>query len=237
MRRVRGKPDAKVAQGRCRAAFIIGPSMPLPRHQCLIYDGSPSRHLKALASALCEKLRQGHRCLYLNSPPMVAGMRSYLAAAGADVEQEIAKGSLVLFSDRNYLVDGHFEPERMIQALEDVLTQAMRDGYVGLWATGDMTWEMGDDKDFMKLLEYEWRLEEFFHQHPEIGGVCQYYASTLPRETMKQGLLAHPTLFVNETLSLLNPSYLRRDAYTAQMERNPKLDSTLTRLLEPQGLE
>src|ERR1700744_677186 len=70
-----------------------------PRHQCLIYKGAPSKPLPALVEAMREKLRQNYRCLYLNSPPMVAGLRSYLAAAGVDVAQEVARGRLILSSE------------------------------------------------------------------------------------------------------------------------------------------
>jgi hypothetical protein len=213
---------------------IVVPFMPAPRHQCLIYDGPPSRHLQSLAAVICGKLSQGHRCLCLNSPPMVAGLRSYLAAAGADVEKEIAKGSLVLSSERNHLVDGCFDPDRMIGMLEDLLTKTMKDGYSGLWATGDMTWELGSHQAFISLLQYEWRLEEFIRQHPEIGGICQYHASTLPRDALKKALLSHPSLFVNETLSLLNPYFCGPDACTPQIEHSRELDSALTRILDPQ---
>jgi hypothetical protein len=78
------------------------PSMdPASRHQCLIYEGAPSRHLPAVAAATLDKLQQNYRCLYLNSPPMVAGMRSYLAAAGVDVAHEVGKASLVLSAKRS----------------------------------------------------------------------------------------------------------------------------------------
>jgi len=58
---------------------------PLPRHQCLIYKGSPSLQLSAIAALVRQKVNENYRCLYLNSPVMVAGMRCYLAAAGIDV--------------------------------------------------------------------------------------------------------------------------------------------------------
>ena len=87
--------------------FTIGDSMEsLARHQCLIYQGAPSRHLPAVAAVASQKLRQHYRCVYLNSEPMVAGMRSYLAAAGVDVAHEVKKGSLVLTSERRQLVGG-----------------------------------------------------------------------------------------------------------------------------------
>ena len=118
------------------------------RHQCLIYSGSPARHLPALAALMRRKLEECHRCLYLDSPPMVAGMRSYLSAAGVEVAREVEKGSLVLSSDQGHLVDGHFDVDLMLRGLEDAVQHALNDGYLGLWATGDMTWEFGSRKEF-----------------------------------------------------------------------------------------
>lgn len=207
---------------------------PIPRHQCLIYDGAPSRHLPMLAAIMRQKLEQGLRCLYLNSIPMVAGMRSYLAAAGVDVAQEARDGSLVLSSGQSHLIDGmRFVPEGMIAGLKIALNQALDDGYAGLWATGDMTWELGPEKDFSKLLEYEWRLEEFFRTHPEISGICQYHAETLPRTAVRTGLYSHPGLFVSHTLSLINPHYRRPEEFPFDSSADPELEGFLGRLAKP----
>jgi hypothetical protein len=203
-----------------------------PRHQCLIYDGAPSRHLAALTAVIRGKLEQDYRCLYLNSPPMVAGMRSYLAAAGVDIEHEVGRESLVLTSEQGHLANGRFDAERMIETLEAAVQRALRDGYVGLWATGDMTWEMGTEKDFTKLLEYEWRLEKLFAKYPELSGICQYHASTVPRDAMRQGLLVHPTLFVSETLSLLNVHYMGPDAFRHGTGKTAELDAMIDHLCQ-----
>ena len=113
------------------------------RHQCLVYEGAPSAHLVSITSAIRQKLRERNRCLYLNSPPMVAGMRSYLAAAGVDVARETEEGNLELSSEQGHLLDGSFDIDRMIDSLAAAVKQAMNDGYQGLWATGDMSWEFG----------------------------------------------------------------------------------------------
>src|SRR5689334_19453136 len=136
----------------------------LARHQCLIYSGSPARHLSSLAALIRHKLDDGVRCLYLNSRPMVAGMRSYLAAAGVNVAAEVEKGSLVLSFDQKHLVEGHFDPDLMLHSLEEAVQLALSDGYKGLWASGDMTWEFGSMKEMAKLLEYEWKLEDLFRR-------------------------------------------------------------------------
>ena len=138
---------------------------------------------------------------------MVAGLRSYLFAGGVDVPKELMKGSLVLTSETSHLQNGVFNIERMLGMLNDAIVQALNDGYDGLFATGDMSWEFGGGKDFSKLLEYERRLEKLLQKHPTIYGICQYHTDTLPPETVRQGILSHPAIFINETLSRLNPQY------------------------------
>jgi hypothetical protein len=201
-----------------------------PRHECLIYEGPPSRHLPALASATKAKLSERYRCLYLNSPAMVAGMRSYLAAAGVDVAHEVGKASLVLSSDQGHLMAGRFDVGRMMEKLEDTVNQALADGYRGLWATGDMGWELGPEDDFSKLIEYEWRLEELFRRQPGLSGICQYHRDTLPETAMRQGLQMHPSIFVNATLSRINPNYMRSDSFSDVLTSHPELAQVVTQL-------
>jgi hypothetical protein len=210
---------------------------PSPRHQCLIYSGAPSKHLPALAETMRERLHQNYRCLYLNSPAMVAGLRSWLAAAGVDVAQEVSRNSLTLSSDQPHLANGRFDMDRLLKTLENLLKNALRDRYVGLFAVGDMTWELGMERDPARLLEYECRLEKMFRDHPELSGICQYHAATLPRELMRQSLLVHPSIFINQTLSLINPYYLPSEECVPEPEQGERLDAVVNSLCESGDLD
>src|ERR1700733_8922582 len=182
------------------------------RHQCVIYEGSPAKHLRGLAALIIDNLEDDRRCLVLNAPAMIAGMRSYLAAAGLDVLAAVQKGSLVLSSDQSHLINGQFEPRRMLEVLRDAVNQALNDGYKGLWATGDMSWELGNENDFSKLLEYECGLENLFRALPELSGICQYHRDTLPTAALETALYTHRAVYINETLSRMNPYYRSTEA-------------------------
>lgn len=198
----------------------------------MIYDGPPSRMLPAIIATVRQNLDANIRCMYLNSPAMVAGLRSGLYAAGTDVEHELARGALVLGSDTSHLVEGRFEADPMIDMLEEAVQTARADGYTGLFATGDMTWEFGPEKEFSKLLYYEWRLEQLFHKHAGLSGICQYHRDLLPLEAVREGLVSHASLFINETFSRLNPHYV--GAQTPDERRaavGPALDDALSKLL------
>ncbi len=168
---------------------------------------------------------------------MVAGMRSYLAAAGLDVVSEMGRGNLVLSSDQSHLADGKFDVERMMQTLKEAVDEALADGYAGLWATGDMTWEFGPERDFSKLVEYEWKLEHFIRGNACLSGVCLYHADTLPREASLGGLVTHTSMFVNETLSKINRHYVLPTAFTDRLANDAELLSALDELCRLPGME
>ncbi|MBV8842279.1 MAG: MEDS domain-containing protein [Bryobacterales bacterium] len=186
--------------------------MDIVRHQCLVYEGSPAKHLRGLAAVTIAKLKDNNRCLYLNSPPMVAGMRSYLAAAGLDVAEAVRQGALVLSSSQNHIVNGAFDVDNMLDMLEAAVKQALKDGYRGLWATGDMTWELGPKNGLGNLIAYECGLEDLFHQYPSLSGICQYHIDTLPPSAVDKALRTHRSVYINEMLSRLNPFYGVDDA-------------------------
>lgn len=181
---------------------------PIPRHQCLIYRGAPTEQLASLALMIRKKLEANFRCLYLNSPAMVDGMRAYLTSSGLDVHDAVVSGRLILSSGHDHLVNGEFDPQRMLRLLKDAYDGALKDGHAGLWASGDMAWEFGPERDFDKLVQYERALEVFFHAHPNLQGVCQYHADVLPGDVVKNGLAVHPAIYVNDTLSRINAQYV-----------------------------
>jgi hypothetical protein len=75
-----------------------------------------------------------------------------------------------------------------------------------------MMWEFGAERNLSKLLRYERRLEELFHRRPQLHGICQYHGDLLPREILCQSLLTHRAVFINETLSRVNPRYVETDS-------------------------
>ena len=185
------------------------------RHQCHIYDGPPSRGLAKMAAAITRRLGEGYRCLYLNDVAMVAEMSGYLGGTGTNVERETTKGNLLLSSERNHLSNGGFEIDRMIDSLEDAVTRAWGDGYKGLWAAGDMTWELGREGNFAQVLTYESQLDDLFSRQPALSGVCQYHMDTLTREAVHSGLVSHSSIFVNEAERRSNPYYFRAESLGA----------------------
>jgi len=176
------------------------------RHKCLIYDGQPSEQLPVVVPLLLEGLGDNWRCLYLGSPEALHMIDAALSAKGVDTSREAGRGALVLSSDRDHLRGGRFEPEAMVEGLCAAIDAALKDGFQGLCATGDMRWELGDEENFDRLLEYEARLERVFHDRP-LRGICQYHRSMVPPRAIRDALLTHGAAFVGHALNRDNLFY------------------------------
>ena len=138
---------------------------------------------------------------------MVSELEAYLDQGGVKVENQIKTGALILSSDQSHLVNGFFDIDRMLSMLKIGVADAKSDGFSGLWASGDMTWELGIEINPFKLLEYEQRLELLFLECPDLFGVCQYHANTLSPQLLRVGLCTHKAIS-SEALSKLNPFYI-----------------------------
>ena len=177
------------------------------RHKCLIYDGDPSAQLPVVVPLLKDGLANNWRCLYLGEPTVVRMVDTALAAEGLDTARETQRGALVFSSDRSHLANGVFDPVAMIDGLSTLIDAAVRDGFQGLCATGDMRWELGDDRNFDRLLEYEARLEQIFREKP-LRGICQYHRDVLPARAVRDALMAHRSAYIGDTLNRDNLFYI-----------------------------
>jgi len=190
------------------------------RHKCLIYDGHPSEQLPVIVPLLINGLRENRRCLYLGDPEMVRMVDSALAARGVDIARETRRGALVFSSDRGHLRNG-FDPHSMVGMLTDLIDDAVREGFQGLCATGDMMWELGTEKNFDRLLEYEALLEQVFREKP-LSGICQYHRSTVPGHAVRDALLAHRSVYIGDVLNRDNLFYIPPELLLENREARDK---------------
>jgi signal transduction histidine kinase len=186
---------------------LAGSGAEVSRHKCLIYDGDPAEQLPVVVPLLMDGLHDNWRCLYLGSPKTVQMVDSALHAKGVDTSQARSRNALVLSSDRSHLVDGRFDPDAMIDVLRSSIDASLHDGFVGLCATGDMRWELGDDENFDRLLEYEAKLEQVFREMP-LRGVCQYHRGLVPAQAVQDALITHRSTYLGDTLDRDNLFYV-----------------------------
>jgi hypothetical protein len=195
-------------------------------HVCTLFS-SPEEQLSAAIEYIQQGLHRNERCLYVCSEQTPHEFRAALAAAGIDVAREEARGALVLLTkESGHLEGGNFSPSRMISMLRNAVESALKDGFEGLCAAGDMTWLLDDAPGSEQLAEYEALLNHFYRNNRALG-LCQYNRRRLPATVLDHGLATHPTIRVAGPILLTNPFYELPELATSRV---PSADGVAARI-------
>lgn len=199
---------------------VIAPEV--SRHKCLIYQGQPTEQLPVVIPFLKSGLQNNWRCLYLGSPEMLQIVDSALRNTGLDAASEMKRGALLFSSERSHLASGKFDARAMVDGLCELIDGALQDGFEGLCATGDMKWELGPDKNFDLLIEYEALLEQVFRRKPLIG-ICQYHRDLIPARALRDALITHRSTYIGDTLNQDNLFYMPPEVLIENRDGEPDL--------------
>jgi len=91
-----------------------------------------------------------------------------------------------------YQTNGVFDPDHMIGELTQTIKDALKEGYVGVRATGEMNWALETFTGTGRIFEYEALLNTFFHENPHMIGMCQYDMRCFTPEPILKVLNTHP---------------------------------------------
>jgi hypothetical protein len=142
-------------------------------HVCLIYD-DPEDQLAAATAFVAVGLARQERCLYIADDRTTAEVIDAMIAAGIDVGRRLEAGSVEFLTKReSYLRRGHFDPSDMLVFLQEAAERALKAGYTGLRATGEMTWALGAERGCERLIEYEVQLDDCLRDSRAVA-LCQY---------------------------------------------------------------
>jgi PAS domain S-box-containing protein len=177
----------------------------LGNHICLIYENS-AEQMAAAVPFLKEGLARDERCLYIADDRTVEAVASALAATGVDVAHERKRVALWMQTKQDtYLKDGKFDPVTMIDFWRSAQTQALTDGFSGLRVAGEMTWALGSELVFDRLVEYEALLSDFLANSRSVI-LCQYDRSRFDSAVIHDVLHTHPIAVIGD-LVCPNPYY------------------------------
>ncbi|MBI2847127.1 MAG: MEDS domain-containing protein [Chloroflexi bacterium] len=204
-------------------------------HVCSIYE--TKEQMVGIVPFIMQGIERSERCLYIADENSVAEVMEAFERQGVNVSALIRSGRLSIITKvESYIREGHFDPDKMISLIRDTAETAVREGYKGLCATGEMTWSLAGHQGSEKLIEYEAKLNYFFPQSRALA-VCQYNADKFPAETLTQMLKVHPLVIYGDFVCR-NFYYVPPDEFLRE-EKDPKyeLDRCLRYLQEREGLE
>jgi hypothetical protein len=128
------------------------------RHVCAFFDSS-DEELRILAPFVREGLERGEKAFHIVDPVAPDPYRAHLSSAGIEVRPAEARGQFKIVTwDEAYLRDGHFDQNRMLALIEEVLQAGPREGFPLTRLVAHMEWSLEDRPGVNDLVEYETRL-------------------------------------------------------------------------------
>ena len=141
-----------------RPVHLGGAELDRKRHVCAFFH-SKEEEYRVLLPFVKEGFEHGERAFHIVDPRLRDEHRRRLAAEGIDVEQSEATGQLqVRRWEDAYLRDGHFDQQRMLALIEEVLQEGKAQGFPLTRLVANMEWALEDRPGVEDIVEYETRL-------------------------------------------------------------------------------
>jgi hypothetical protein len=128
------------------------------RHICAFFH-SPDEEYRVLLPFIRQGIERGEKAFHIVDPRTMEDHFRRLRAAGIDTEAAGQRGQLVVKRWQDaYLRDGHFDQDRMLSLIEEVLSAGPEEGYSLTRLVAHMDWALEDFPGVNDLVEYETRL-------------------------------------------------------------------------------
>ena len=126
-------------------------------HICAFFH-SRDEEYRVLSQFIREGIEQGEKAFHIVDPSLMEDHFARLHAAGIDTDAAESRGQLVVKRWQDaYLKDGHFDQDRMLALVEEVLSAGPSEGYPRTRLVAHMEWAAEDFPGVNDLVEYETR--------------------------------------------------------------------------------
>ena len=163
-----------------------------------------------------EGLSQGEKVYHIIDSQHFDRHLGSMAEYGINVQKESERGALeVRVWEEAYFQDGYFNPDRMLQILEEVVQSTRKAGFPMMRLMGNMEWANKDVPGVERLVEYEARINHISPRFPD-PLICVYDLNQHSARTVMNILRAHPMILVGGVLQE-NPLYIPPDELLKQV--------------------
>jgi hypothetical protein len=137
---------------------LAGAVLDRRRHVCAFFN-SKDEEYRVLLPFITEGFKQGHKAFHIVDPRHRSAHLRRLEQAGIDVAAAEGKRQLeVKRWEDAYLREGHFDQNRMLALIEEVLQGGKAQGFPLTRLVANMEWALEDRPGVNDIVEYETRL-------------------------------------------------------------------------------
>jgi len=175
-------------------------------HVCFLYE-TEDQLRAGLTSFIREGVEKNEKVVCIADPTSLETPLEAICSESPNMRAGLETGQVTLLkADETYFRSGVFDPDEMIALLKGYTEETLLQGYAGLRVTGQMTWALTDLPGADRLLEYEARINDFFHGARCLA-LCQYPVTRFPAPLLLDVLRTHPQVLIGAEV-YDNPHYV-----------------------------
>jgi len=141
-----------------RPIRFAGSALGAYRHVCAFFN-SPDEEYRVLLPFINEGFERAEKAFHIVDPQLRDEHLERLRSAGIDVNAAEKSGQFELRNwEDAYLREGHFDQNKMLALIEEVLDDGPRQGFSLTRLVAHMEWALEDRPGVNDLVEYETRL-------------------------------------------------------------------------------
>lgn len=186
------------------------------RHICAFFH-SKREEIQVLKSFIQEGMESGDKAFHIVNPRARAEHFHCLMEAGIDVAAAERGGRLEVRGwDDAYLKDGHFDQDRQLRLIQDVLDTGKRQGYPHTRLMANMEWALEGCPGADDIVEYESRLNYILPKYDD-PVICTYDLSKFGASVVMDMLRTHPVVIIGGFVQE-NPFYTPPDQFLQELK-------------------
>lgn len=141
-----------------KAIHFANATLGTERHICAFFNTADEEY-RVLLPFITEGIERGDKAFHIVDPRLIDDHLRRLQDAGIDTSAAAHRGQLVVRRWQDaYLRDGHFDQDRMLALIQEVLAAGPAEGFPLTRLVAHMEWALEDFPGVNDLVEYETRL-------------------------------------------------------------------------------
>jgi len=190
------------------------------RHACAFFHSADQEH-RVLLPFVKEGFQRGERAFHIIDPQDRTDYVGRFASSGVPVLDAEQSGQFELRDWHNaYLRDGHFDQNRMLALIQEVLDDGKTRGYSLTRLVAHMEWALEDRPGVNDIVEYEARLNYVLPKYRD-PVICTYDLAKFSGSVVVDIMRTHPVIILGDVIQE-SPFYVEPDAFLEEMKTRTK---------------
>jgi hypothetical protein len=207
--------EEKIMQQKVETVRLAGTALDRTQHVCAFFN-SKEEEYRVLLPFIKEGFERGDKAFHVVDPKHRPAHMQRLEQAGIDIDIAENGGQLeVRRWEEAYLRDGHFDQNRMVALIEEVLTRGKKEGFPLTRLVANMEWALEDRPGVNDIVEYETRLNHALPKYRDVV-ICTYDLAKFSANVVMDILRTHPLVIVGGILQE-NPFFVPPDQFLQEL--------------------